>query len=172
MRQSQSFFSACLLCLLIVSQAGAETTPSFAQRSEANGVIAKQYFRHYMDRNWAQLAPLLAEESRFSDPTAEPIFGTVARVGKQAVLANFKTGYAGIQYMRFNEIRVFLSDQFAIFEGTLDWSLALDNGRYAVTDGMPFMSIIKVENGLVVEHLDYAGYQPFIEAYQKANTAK
>lgn len=166
MRQIYYFFT--VLLFIFANHAYSEESLSYAQQSEVNGVIAKQYFASYMDKNWNQLEQLLAEDGSFSDPTAEPVFGKVEHIGKQAVMKNFREGYASINYMRFNQSRVLLSGQYAIFEGTLDWSLSLANGKTAVTDAMPFVSIIKIENGLVIEHRDFAGYQKFIEAYEKA----
>jgi hypothetical protein len=83
-------------------------------------------------------------------------------------MKNFREGYAAIQHMAFVPSRTLLSGAYAVFEGTLDWTLALEGGAQAVTRRMPFITILRVRSGLVVEHTDYADYQPFIEAVRRA----
>jgi hypothetical protein len=90
--------------------------------------------------------------------------------GKPAVMKKFREGYAGIRHMRFAPIRTFVSGSHAVFEGTLDWTLALANGKEAVTAGMPFLTILRIEGGQVAEHRDFADYQPFVEAVRRTRT--
>jgi ketosteroid isomerase-like protein len=146
----------------------ADTTQEFDAASAATRRVAEPYFAAYIDRDWARLEPLLADNGRFADPTAEPLFGKVEFVGKAAVMHNFRENYASIEHMRFEPDRVFASGTFAVFEGRLDWTLALPNGGRAVTRAMPFLTILRVADGQVVEHLDYADYRPFLEANRKA----
>lgn len=70
--------------------------------------------------------------------------------------------------MEFTSSRTVISGAHAIYEGTLDWTLELDDGKEAVTRRMPFLTILKIEAGLVVEHTDYADYRPFVEAVRRA----
>lgn len=77
-------------------------------------------------------------------------------------------GYAAIKHMAFHQTRVFVSGEHAVFEGTLDWTLELSDGKQAVTRAMPFMSILRVVDGKVVEHRDYADYAPFLAAVRAA----
>jgi len=142
--------------------------PSFEATAAATRAVAEPYFAAYIARDWATLEPLLAASGTFTDPTAEPVFGQVMNVGKAAVMKNFREGYAAIKSMRFNRTRAFVSGPVAVFEGTLDWTLALASGHDVVTQGMPFVTTLRVVDGQVVEHRDYADYHPFVEAHRKA----
>lgn len=143
---------------------------SLAQTSASTKPVAERYFSAYIGRDWETLAPLLAEAGSFVDPTAEPVFGKVEHRGKLAVMKNFREGYAAIKHMEFAPSRTVFSGAYAIFEGTLDWTLKLDGGAEAITKSMPFITILRVQSGVVVEHTDYADYQPFIEAVRRAKT--
>lgn len=142
--------------------------PTFAQASQATRSVAEPYFEAYIARQWDRLAPLLAEQGSFEDPTATLVFGPVKQAGKAATLQNFRDGYAAIRHMAFHASRVFVSGEHAVFEGTLDWTLALAGGRQAVTTGMPFITVLRVVDGRVVEHRDYADYTPFLAAVKAA----
>jgi ketosteroid isomerase-like protein len=159
-----------LLCLFTSMACVAQPTPPFSEVSTSTRLVAAAYFAAYIERDWPKLSPLLADRGTFADPTAELVFGSVASIGKKAVMKRFENGYADIKYMHFNSTREVYAGRHAIFEGTLDWTLRIRDGREAVTKGMPFLTILKVEEGQVVEHLDYADYQPFLEALRNAKS--
>ena len=75
----------------------------------------------------------------------------------------FREGYAGIRRMELRPLRAFHSGHYAIFEGELDWTLQLDRGG-EVSSVMPFITILRIENGLIVSHRDFADYAPFLTA--------
>jgi ketosteroid isomerase-like protein len=158
---------ATLLCVL-AHAAIAQQAPTFEQAASATQRVAEPYFAAYIARDWDRLAPLLAESGRFSDPTASSVFGAVRHEGKAAALKNFRDNYAPIVHMAFHRTRAFFSGQHAVFEGTLDWTLSLSAGKQAVTKAMPFVAIVQVVDGLVVDHQDFADYAPFLEAVRKA----
>ncbi|NVK22224.1 MAG: nuclear transport factor 2 family protein [Kangiellaceae bacterium] len=159
------FFSGLLLCLSLNALGQQETEkPSYQQTSQATQSIAEQYFNAYISLDWDIIETLLAETGGFEDPTAELVFGQVKRIGKNETMKGFREGYAGITQMTFNPQRTFFSGQYAIFEGTLDWSIKLTEDKIAETKAMPFVTILKVVNGQVVEHKDFAHYGPFFEA--------
>lgn len=160
--------SATVGLLALSSALVARGAESFAERSAATKPVAERYFSAYIARDWDRLEPLLAEESSFVDPTAEPVFGKVERRGKLEVMKNFREGYAAIRHMAFAPTRTVFSGAYAVFEGTLDWTLELDGGKEAVTRNMPFLTILRVQSGVIVEHTDYADYQPFIDAVRRA----
>lgn len=158
-----------IVCLaLLASQVWAQGKPSFAQVSAETRTVAAAYFRAYIARDWDVLAPLLAEGGGFSDPTASMVFGSVKFEGKEATLKNFREGYAAIKHMEFHEMRAFVSGDHAVFEGTLDWTLELRGGKQAVTRAMPFITVLRVVGGRVLEHRDFADYTPFLAAMRAA----
>lgn len=147
--------------------ASAQGQPTFAQVSQATAKVAEAYFAAYVARDWDRLAPLLAAAGSFSDPTARIVFGSLEHRGAAAVLAFFRESYAGLTRMTFHRTRAFFSGDVAVFEGTLDWTLRLDDGKEVAVDGMPFVTTLKVADGLVVEHRDLADYHAFTAAYRK-----
>lgn len=158
--------------LLLLCASFAWSQPlSYQQQSAATQEVAERYHAAYIAKNWQAVDDLLAEQAFFTDPTAEPVFGPVHHQGKQAMMANFREGYAGITHMQFMADRKLFSGQFAVFEGALDWDLRLKNGSLVKTRAMPLLTVIKVVEGRVVEHIDYGDYQPFLTAYEavKAN---
>jgi SnoaL-like domain len=161
---------AALLCLVAHAAVVAHQVLTFDQAASATQRVAEPYFAAYIARDWDRLAPLLAQTGRFSDPTATAVFGVVRHEGKAAALKNFRENYAPIVHMTFHRTRAFFSSQHAVFEGTLDWTLSLDAGKQAVTKGMPFVTIVQVVDGLVVDHQDFADYAPFLDAVRKARS--
>lgn len=149
---------------LFAAQGWAQNGPSFGQVSAQTRAVADPYFKAYIARDWDRLEPLLADAGSFTDPTAALVFGSVEFEGKAAMLKNFREGYAAIRHMAFHPLRVFVSGEHAIYEGTLDWTLELRNGRQAVTQGMPFVTVLRVVHGRVLEHRDFADYTPFLAA--------
>ena len=165
---SRTLLASVLGSLALAS--GAQQPSSFEQAASATQRVAEPYFAAYIARDWNRLEPLLGDMGRFSDPTALPVFGVVRHEGKTAVMKNFREGYASITHMTFHQVRSFFSGQHAVFEGRLDWTLALGDGRHATTEGMPFVTILQVVNGQIVDHQDLADYKPFVAAVRKARS--
>jgi len=166
-----TLLAALLIAALVLPPVAHAAPPTFAQAREATRGVAEPYFEAYIARQWDRLAPLLAEQGGFEDPTAALVFGPVRQQGKAATLKNFREGYAAIRHMAFHPSRVIYAGEHAVFEGTLDWTLALAGGREAVTLGMPFVTVLRVVEGQVVEHRDYADYTPFLAAVKAARAA-
>ncbi|TJY59924.1 nuclear transport factor 2 family protein [Sinimarinibacterium sp. CAU 1509] len=164
--------SLALLTLGIWQSATGQTSPTFADMSAVTQRAAEAYFSAYIARDWDALAPHLADSGSFTDPTAEPVFGLVAVSGKIATLKYFRQNYAAIKAMQFNRTRAYFSGAHAVFEGTLDWTLTLDSGKDVETRGMPFVTILRLDGDQVVDHRDFADYQPFIEAYRQVNVVE
>ena len=73
--------------------------------------------------------------------------------------------------MTYHPIRAMHTGHYAVYEGSLDWTLQLDGGTTVTTTGMPFVVTLRVEGGRVVEHRDYADYHPFVENLRRARRA-
>lgn len=157
-----------LLCSFLSSATYAQEKPSYQHVSTLTQSVAEKYFKAYIALDWDTVERLLAENGSFEDPTAQLVFGQVKHDTKEATMNNFRNGYAGITHMQFNPSRTFFSGQYAIFEGTLDWSLKLSKDQLAETKAMPFVTILKVDNNKVVEHKDFADYAPFFAAINRS----
>jgi ketosteroid isomerase-like protein len=144
--------------------------PSYLQSSEATRQVGERYFAAYIDRRWDELEPLLAAEARFLDPTAEAVFGKVEVAGKRAVIEFFRANYANLR-MAFTPQRVIHSGAYALFEGELHWHMVLPQ-RTLEIERMPFVTVLRIEDGRVAEHRDYADYRPFLAAERATRPAK
>lgn len=166
------FAAPWLLTLLffgsaVHAQSGSERALRFEQASQQTREVAERYFQSYLALDWDRLAPMLADEASFADPTAALVFGGVVREGKAAVLKTFREGYSTIEQMRFVPHQTFFSGRFAVFSGQLDWTMKIDNGRRVHTV-MPLVTTLRIEGGLVLEHRDLADYHPFLVALRQA----
>lgn len=169
MRVVSALILSAGLILATQVRAGAQPSPlSYAQASDQSQQVGEAYLAAYIARDWAALEPLLAEHGNFADPTAELVFGTVQRRDRADTMRGFREGYAAITQMAFRRERAFFSGHYAVFEGRLDWTLALQDGRHVATQGMPFVVVLRVEQGRVVEHRDLADYHPFVAAHRAA----
>lgn len=133
--------------------------------------VAEPYFQAYMQRDWDTLAPLLAEQASFTDPTAEQTFGATAYLGRDAMMASFRKNYASLQHMNFRPGQVFFFGEWAVFNGTLDWTLKMPAGEI-VSSSTPYQATIRVVSGKVLHHQDLVDYQPFLRGLREARAAK
>lgn len=163
----QSLLFFLLSCAL--SNASAQGAAPYKAASIATQRVGEAYFSAYVNRDWDRLEPLVADQGGFADPTASLIFGGVNHVGKTATLKAFREGYAAITEMSFKRTRAFFSGSYAIFEGTLDWTLRLRSGKLVATKGMPLVTVLRIEGDRVVEHRDLADYHAYLEAHAKAS---
>jgi ketosteroid isomerase-like protein len=168
----QSMFKLIFFCLLFVLAPARAEDPSFSELTATSEKIARAYYDYYIQLDFEKLAPLLAENASFFDPTAQQIFGAQQTNGKSAVLENFKTAYANITHMEIRDANAYFSGQYGIFCGQLDWSFKSGPEHHLIhIKKMPLTVTIKVENGQVTEHRDYADYRVFSRQYE-AQTSK
>lgn len=161
---------ACAFALLTVNApapSAAQPGARFDEASTATQGVGQAYFDAYIARDWNRIEPLLADEASFHDATAELVFGGAIAEGKPAMMTLFREGYAGITRMSLRPLRAFHSGHYSVFEGELDWALRLDDG-VEVASVMPFVTIVRIEDGRVVSHRDYADYAPFVAALREA----
>ncbi len=140
---------------------------AYLAQSETTRVIAQRYFAAYIDRDWDRLGRDLHAQARWSDPTAANLFGGTQAQGKDAVLAYFRSAYASITEMRASVTRSYFSDQFALYEGTLDWTVTVGKDKAVRTPAMPLVVVLQMQDGLVIAHQDFADYAGFIDAFRK-----
>ncbi|WCL55253.1 nuclear transport factor 2 family protein [Gimibacter soli] len=162
--------SVVAFALLAVPATGAEETrPTYSGTTEVTAPVADAYFKAYIARDWDALEPLLADAASFEDQTARLVFGGVAREGRLAMMDLFRNGYASIKDMSFNPLRTIHSADFGLYEGVLHWEIDV-NGVIVISE-TPFVTIVKVLEGKVIEHRDFVDYAPFIAAWKQASEA-
>lgn len=167
--------SACLAApalLFGALPAEAQQEPQdYAQITAETSPVADAYFRAYIALDWDALEPLVGKDASFRDPTAEHVFGGKLFEGKDAVMAHFRQGYAGVSWMKFAPTRTIKAGNYAIYEGDLSWSIKLRAGGKLETT-MPFVCILRVEDGKVVEHRDHGDYAPFLKGLEARSEAQ
>lgn len=108
--------------LLFIAIPAQSEESDFSELTAATGKTARAYYNFYIQLDSDSLAPLLAEDTSFYDPTAQQIFGSQKKSGKTEVLENFKTAYANITKMEIHDASAFFSGNYGIFSSQLDWS--------------------------------------------------
>lgn len=143
-------------------------TPAFAQKvgytqqSAATATVADAYIDAYIAMDWNRIEPLLADNATFHDPTAEVLFGSKQKEGKPAIMTAFRQGYATVTKMTLHRTRAIHAGNYGIVEGELEWAVKFPGDRLVQSRG-PFIIIVRVEGGKVVEHRDYVDYAQFIK---------
>lgn len=163
---------ARIVTIIVLSVMGtvpaiAQAPPTFAQVTADSRPIADAYFDAYTSLDWDRLEPIVADGASFQDRTAELVFGAVGATGKPAMMKLFRENYASITKMTFKPIRRMHTGHYGIFEGDLNFAIKMQDGRI-VESTTPFLVTLRVENGKVVEHRDYADYAPFMAAVLQA----
>lgn len=135
----------------------------YVRQGQATAPVADAYFDAYIALDWDRLEPLLADNATFQDRTAEQLFTSLKKDGKVDIMKGFRENYSGLTKMIFRKSRVLHSGAYAIYEGDLEWGVKYPAGR-VVESVTPFVVILKVENGKVVEHRDWVDYGPFLQS--------
>ena len=162
------FFILLLFSNIIIS---AQEKLSYEDLSKTSKEIGEKYFASYLAMDWDKIETMLADNATFTDPTAETVFGGGLRDGKEAMMKSFREGYASIEELKFIKSRTIFSGNYAIFEGDLDWTVRVGNGK-KVSTVMPIITMLKIENRKVTEHRDFADYHPFLVEFGKARNAE
>jgi ketosteroid isomerase-like protein len=166
MKRQLVFIPAMLLlalaCTTTASAGGASPKRSLSAITEATRVSADAYFKAYFGKDWKTIERLADEGIRFSDPTAALPFGpSPEKAGNKVLLAAFKKTLTPLD-LDFQSLRTVYSGEYAIYEGSLTWTSHFK--QRSITATVPLISILRVVDGKIVEHRDYADYQPFIDA--------
>ena len=156
---------------LAQDQAAKPWVSAYQRFSTETAAVADPYFNAYIAMDWAKVEALAADNISVRDPTAARLFGAAGAEGKATVMHNFRTTYAGLKGMRFETTRTIHSGDLAIYEGALEWTLDMRDGR-DVTSVTPMVIVLEVSDGKVVSHRDYVDYAPFVEAERASRPAR
>lgn len=144
----------------------AQPKPNYIETTRATRPVAEAYFAAYMAKDWNTLGSHLAEQANFLDPSAQLVFPGALQQGKSAVLKFFREGYEGT-VLKFKPERVWFSGHYGLFEGKLDWTSEVAPGKTIHMKDVSFLVTLRVEDGKVVEHRDFADYHPFLAEMKK-----
>lgn len=144
---------------------------AYLQAGAATAPVADAYLKAYIGLDWDRLETMLADDASFHDPTAARLFTGLAAQGKARMMTTFRTNYAGLKRMAFRSTRTIHSGDLALYQGDLDYTLDMGDGR-DVTSVAPMVIVIEVRDGKVASHRDYVDYAPFIAAERASRPAK
>jgi ketosteroid isomerase-like protein len=164
-----------IVCHLAVLSANASNDPSplsqeekqYQSSSSDARAIGEPYFNAYLERDWDKFESILHTDAIWSDPTAEQLFGVERVSGKDLVISHLRSSFAGITHMRAHINRKVFTSNFAIFEADLDWGVRLRNGKTVEVKAAPFVVVLRIKDGKVIEHTDYADYAGFINEFRR-----
>lgn len=140
-------------------------SPAYAEDAEPSATvsIAEDYLAAYSTFDTAAMAPFLADEMVFYDPTSanqSADSGPFMFEGKDAVLKGLGD-YAG-QYQSFSvdyDIeRQYESEGVVVFIAMLSWTVISPDGETA-TGSAPIVTAVTVKDGKVIKHTDYYDYK-------------
>jgi len=153
-----------VIFLFLVFSLSASAQLKQANQHRDTQMLAETYLKSYINKDWNALEKLLGNDASFQDWTVQTISGTpVHQKGKTDMLKLFREQYADLS-MKFEQQHAVFSTQHVTISGQLDLTM-LVQGRQ-VRSVLPMTIILSIQNGLVVQHIDYVDYRPFILAQQ------
>lgn len=140
---------------LAQAQSGTETEMTEAER------VARAYMEAYSNVDFDAMGQLMAEDIVFEDPTSIPAgHSGIHREGREAVLQGFREFEQrdhpitlGLQWGI-----VYESNDRVIFMGQVQARFPSRQRNRDVIWASPQTSVVTVEDGRVVHHVDYADY--------------
>ncbi len=158
-----------LISILLLANiaASAQQNTQFRDTTDSTQDVSSKYFDAYMAMDWDKLAPMLHPDATFLDSTAQLLFGENRPVGKDAVIKNFREGYASLTSMKPKPLRTFYSGDTGVFEFDLTFGFRnRQNGITTIT--MPLVVVITVKEGKVISHRDYGDYREYVKQLKAA----
>ncbi len=140
---------------------------SIAQDLES---ISRTYLDAYFTKDQDTYQKYLAENVVWSDPTWSEIDPSNKPVkGKTAVLAHLQQATAEISDMTYSIEQHYVSGQYAIFEGILNY--AWENKRIGKTYRFAVreVSILQFDGDKIITHTDYTDFKEWNRQFQAQN---
>ncbi len=148
---------------------------SMAQvEAKSNHHIAMDYMRAYGQWDFDTMKSFYADQVHFEDVTAKEAFKQAFVFdGKEDVYQFFKHVFANKfenvkpSYVHFNIQNSFTSNSttvvHSIFDCIIPTSWFDESSTEVILISIPFTTILTIEDGLIVQHLDYGDYDTYFE---------
>lgn len=147
--------------LLLVTSAAAMLLPvQGSGQATSTGAVAERYLALTFNQEYDALLDLYARDATFFDPTGEVFSGPVADGpirGADAIVALQKSW--GLQGSEFDVDASFSVGEYSLHRGSL--RVRYDAGGPWIE--FPFVTVLRVRSGRVVERTDFGAY---VEAFQ------
>ncbi len=132
--------------------------------------------RHYLDALYAfdfpELGKLLHTDAVFEDPTSVVAFpGVTWRfIGRSAILDFVRQSSNGIVDADYHVLSEFSTGEFVVFY--VEYSTVIEGEMLGVPEQVfsvkiPAVTILRIQNGLVIHHADHADYDLMLEQITK-----
>ena len=145
-------YRALLLLALI-------TVPSMVQGDQATRAVTDRFVDLTFDLEYDALGELYAPDAVFEDPTADVFQGPLAQgpiEGADAIIAIQKSW--GLAEADYDVHAAFTAGQYSLYRGSLTVGYAARDQQPARSFTMPFLTILRVEQGKITERLDFGEY--------------
>ncbi|MFI0429411.1 nuclear transport factor 2 family protein [Mariniflexile sp. HMF6888] len=145
--------------------------------SQSHKTIALSYMEAYGDWDFDTMKTFYAENIHFEDPTGSEVFNQKFDFNGIKEVYNFfrgvfKNGFENERppYVDFRIEKVFESGSFIIINSTFEcqlpnaWFKEPSSERILIS--IPFLTILQIENGKIISHTDYGGYDSYMKQIQ------
>lgn len=133
--------------------------------------IVDRYLAAYKKLDSGSAKPLLAQDFRFIDPTSESLESPFITYGREAVLQKWR------DYLDTVDEHIFILDIERRYSYSGHVVLIGKGGWRSVANGtvsearMPFVTVISVQDGMIVEHRDYVDYETGFASWNQIDQA-
>ena len=145
--------------------------------SQSPKIIALKYMEAYGDWDFDTMKPFYAENIHFEDPTGSEAFNQKFDFNGIEEVYNFfknvfKNGFKNEKppYVNFRIEKVFESGSFVIINSTFECQLPnswfKESSLESILISIPFLTILQIENGKIISHADYGGYDNYMKQIQ------
>ena len=132
--------------------------------------------RHYLDAlyafNYPELEKMLHADAVFEDPTSAVVSPDVTQryVGRSAILEFVHQSSNGITDADYQVLSGFSTGEFVVFN--LEYSTVFEGEMLGIPGRVfsvkiPAVTILQVQHGLVIHHVDYVDYGLMLEQMAK-----
>lgn len=135
--------------------AAAAGTPALAQTTPLE--IAQAYIAAYEAQDFDAMRGFYAPDARFVDPTSfemDEVTSDIDWTGADEIIAGISSWGVARGIYKFD--RVYEASGRIVFDAEMDVVYAMPAGE--VTYRYPIITIVTIEDGQVVEHRDYTGF--------------
>jgi predicted ester cyclase len=137
-----------------------------AQESPSPFEIAESYLEALYYSDFATVETLLASDAKFRDPTGDALAGAdVSHHGRDAILSAFEAWASTLRDASFEIHRSFDSGPYVVLDLTYRFEVngdAFGHPGAWIPIQMAAVTILKIVNGRIQEHLDHADYDEFM----------
>jgi predicted ester cyclase len=144
---------------------------ALAQESPSPVEIAESYLNALYAFDFGTLRTLLASDATFADPTGEALAGTeISYRGRDAIISGFEASTSTLRNALFEVSSGFDSGEYVVLNLTYRFDV---NGEAFGIPGawipvaMPAVTILRIVDGRIQEHLDHADYDEFMRQVEE-----